>query len=333
MGKVFGIDMGSSHTRIYIKGAGLKVREPSVVAVDNRVNRIRSAGNAAKMMMGKTPSGITACSPLQNGVIADFDVASGMLEYFFRREAGGALILSRPRVLLAVPHCATPTERRSLYEAAARAGAKSVGLVPETLAAAIGVGLKIEEPKGKMIVNIGGGTTEVAVISFGGAVLTNSIRIGGVHLDRAISGYMRRRHGIVIGEVTAELLKKNIGSVFPMEETKSMEVHGNSGGHPVSVMVSSDELRDALRTQAGQIVECIRAAFERTSPELCSDIREGGILLTGGSALVQGMDRLIEQKTGIRTVCAKQPIDSVVAGLGKIIEQGDRFGIVERTER
>lgn len=333
MGKVFGVDMGSSNTRIYVKGSGIKVREPSVVAVDNRQSRITAAGNAAKLMIGKTPPHITACSPIKDGVIADFDVASGMLEYFFRTEAGAMAILSRPKVYLSVPHCATSTERRSFIEVAAKAGAKNVMLVPETLAAAIGMKMKIEEPKGKMVVNIGGGTTEASVISFGGAVLTNSIRVGGSAFDRSIANFMRRKYGIIIGEVTAELLKKNIGNVFSGEENSSMEVHGSKGGIPVSVTVNGADLREPLRMQASHIIECIRSAFEKTPPELCSDIRESGIVITGGGACLKGMDKLIEQKTGIRTVCAKKPLDSVVMGLATIIDGGDKFGIAERTDR
>ena len=303
-----------------------------MVAIDNRHSRINAVGNPAKMMIGKTPPNITACSPLQNGVVADFDIASALLEYFLRKEAG-SVIFSRPKVFMAVPHCASSTEKRSFYEIAAKAGAKNIGLVPETLAAAIGIGLKIEEPRGKMIVNIGGGTTEASVISFGGAVLTNSIRVGGTHFDKAISAYMRRRFGILIGDVTAEMLKKNIGSVFPTGDEGSMEVHGSQNGMPVTVNVSGAEMSEVLRAQAAQIVECIRAAFERTPPELCSDIGESGIIITGGTSAMRGMDRLIEKKTGIRTVCAKRPLDSVVNGLAQIIEHGDKFGIVEKTDR
>jgi len=332
MGKIFGIDMGSSNTRIYVKGSGIRVREPSVVAVDNRQSRITAAGTAAKMMIGKTPPHITACPPIKDGVVADFDVASGMLEYFFKKEAG-SMILSRPKVYMSVPHCATSTERRSFIEVAAKAGAKSVTLVPETLAAAIGIKMKIEEPSGKMIVNIGGGTTEVSVISFGGAVLTNSIRVGGVAFDKSISNFMRRKHGISIGEVTAELLKKNIGNLWQDDEDGSMEVHGSRGGMPITVTVSTSDIREPMRMQANHIVECIRSAFEKTPPELCSDIKDSGIVITGGGALLKGIDRIIEQKTGIRTVRAKNPLDSVVLGLAQIIEQGDKFGIAERTER
>lgn len=285
------------------------------------------------MMIGKTPDHITACTPIIDGVVADFDFAVGMLEQFYRAEAGPAFILSRPKVYLSVPHCATSTERRSFIEVAARAGAKSVMLVPETLAAAIGMKLKIEEPMGRMVVNIGGGTTEASVISFGGAVLTNSVRVGGTAFDKGIVNFMRRRFGITIGEVTAELLKKNIGNVFQGDANTTMEVHGSRNGVPVAVTVSSADLREPLRMQASHIVECIRSAFQKTPPELCSDIRESGIILTGGGACLKGIDSLIEQKTGIRTVCAKRPLDSVVLGLGTIIDSGDKFGIAERTDR
>ncbi|MBQ2733437.1 MAG: rod shape-determining protein, partial [Clostridia bacterium] len=332
-GKIFGIDMGTSNTRIYVKGSGIKVREPSVVAVDNRMSRITAAGIEAKMMMGKTPPHITACAPIKDGVVADFDVAAGMLEYFFRSEAGAMMILSRPKVYLSVPHCATSTERRSFIEVAAKAGAKNVMLVPETLAAAVGMKLKIEEPKGKMIVNIGGGTTEASVISFGGAVLTNSIRVGGTAFDRAIMNFMRRRYGVTIGEVTAEVLKKDIGTVMQTDGNPFANVHASAHGAPVAIKVHSSDLREPLRMQASQIIECIRAAFERTPPELCSDIRESGIIITGGGACLRGLDALIEQKTGIRTYCAKKPLDSVVMGLGTIIDSGDKFGIAERTDR
>lgn len=304
-----------------------------MVAVDSRMSRITAAGSEAKMMIGKTPPHIVACSPIKDGVVADFDVAAGMLEYFFHTEAGARMVLSRPKVYLSVPHCATSTERRSFIEVAAKAGAKNVMLVPETLAAAIGMKMKIEEPKGKMIVNIGGGTTEASVISFGGAVLTNSIRVGGSAFDRAIINFMRRRYGVTIGEVTAEMLKKEIGSVMQTEGNQPVDVHATAHGSPVAIKVHPSDLREPLRMQASQIIECIRAAFERTPPELCSDIRENGIVLTGGGASLRGLDALIEQKTGIRTYCAKKPMDSVVMGLAAIIDSGDKFGIAERTDR
>ncbi len=268
--------------------------------------------------------------------MADFDIAAGMLEYFFRKEAGGSMILSRPRAVVSVPFGATNTEKLTFYQVASRAGAKSVGFVPELLAAAIGCGMRIEEPKGKMIVNVGGGVTEAAVLSFGGVVLANSVRVGGETFDTAISNFLRRKYGVAIGDVTAEQLKVRIGSVLPGGEELSLEVRGRnmrSCGRPISITVKTSEIMDTLRGPTSQIIECIRATFERTPPELCADIYESGLVLTGGLSMLRGLGELIEKRTGIRTLPVKKPLDSVAAGLGVIIEKDDPFGVIESVDR
>ncbi|MBR2847896.1 MAG: rod shape-determining protein [Clostridia bacterium] len=330
MGKSIGIDLGTANTIVYVKGKGIVLREPSVVAVEARTRRVVAVGNEAKLMLGKTPGSITAMRPLKDGVIAEFDVTASMLHHFFNRAAGNSLF-SRPRVIICIPYGVTEVEKRAVQDVTLEAGAQSVALIEEPIAAAIGSGLKVGNAQGCMIVDIGGGTTEVAVISLGGIVLSTSLRSAGDELDEAIIAYMKREHNILIGEMTAEMLKKNIGSVHPQTDRGTMVVRGRNllNGLPATIAVSSAEIRKAMAEEVAHIIECIRTTLENTPPELASDIYDNGIMLAGGGALLNGLDLLISQVTGIRTTVAKSPLDCVAFGIGHVIESmGELSGIV-----
>ena len=331
MGKSIGIDLGTANTLVYVKGRGIVLREPSVVAVEARTRRVVAVGNEAKLMLGKTPGSITAMRPLKDGVIAEFDITAAMLHHFFDKVSGSS-IFSRPRVIICIPYGVTEVEKRAVEDVTLEAGAQSVALIEEPIAAAIGSGLKVEGAQGSMIVDIGGGTTEVAVLSLGGIVLSSSLRSAGDELDEAIIAYMKRKHNILIGEMTAEMLKKNIGSVYPQADRGSMVIRGRNllNGLPATISVSSAEIREAMSEEISHIIDCIRTTLENTPPELSSDIYDNGIMLAGGGALLAGLDTLISRMTGgIRTTVAKSPLDCVAVGIGHVIESvGELGGIV-----
>jgi rod shape-determining protein MreB len=327
MAKIFGIDLGTANTLICAKGKGIILRAPSVVAINDSSREIVALGMSAKNMLGKTPAGITAFRPLHGGVIAEYEVASKMVRGFL--EVSGAFSLfSRPAIIVCIPHEATGVEKRALEDAIFEAGARSVALIEEPLAAAIGTGLRVGAAKGSMIVDIGGGTTEVAVISLGGIVASNSVRVAGDEFDDAIISYLRRRRGILIGSTTAEALKIRIGSAHPSCDSGEMEVCGRSLGSGLGAVmkVSSSEVREAISGNLEQIVYAIKKTLEQTPPELSSDIYDFGIMLTGGGALLRGIDKLISERTGIAVKIAQKPLESVCAGILRVIESEGRMG-------
>lgn len=286
-------------------------------------------------MLGKTPGSILAMRPLKDGVIAEFDVTAQMLHHYFKKVSGNT-IFSRPKVIICIPYGVTEVERRAVEDVTLEAGAQSVALIEEPIAAAFGSGLRVDDARGSMIVDIGGGTTEVAVLSLGGIVMSSSLRIAGDELDEAIVAYIKRKYNVLIGETTAELLKKRIGSIHPATDHGAMEIRGRNllSGLPAIVTVTSAEIREAMSDEIAHIVECIRSTLENTPPELASDIYDTGIMLSGGGALLAGLDLLISRVTGIRTVVAKNPIDSVAVGIGRVIESGsDINGLVNYRTR
>ena len=319
--KSIGIDLGTANTIVYLKGKGIVLREPSVVAVDQRGKNVVAVGNEAKLMLGKTPGSITAMRPLKNGVIAEFDATAAMLRHFFKKVSGNT-IMSRPKVIICIPYGVTEVEKRAVEDVTLEAGAQSVALIEEPVAAAIGSGLRVEDARGSMIVYIGGGTTEVAVLSLGGIVLSTSLRVAGDELDDAISSYIKRKYNILIGDVTAETLKKRIGSVHPSFDKGGMEIRGRNllNGLPAIINVTSAEIRESMADEIRNIIDSIRTTLENTPPELSSDIYDTGIVLSGGGALLPGLDLLVSRITGIRTVVAKHPLDCVAIGIGRVIE-------------
>ena len=318
-----GIDLGTANTLVYVRGKGIVKREPSVVALDERNKSVKAVGNAAKKMIGRTPGSISAVRPLKDGVIADFDVTSVMLRYFIKQVVKSSLF-SRPRLLVCIPSGVTEVERRAVEEAACEAGAKMVTLIDEPMAAAIGAGLRVEDPAGCMVVDIGGGTSEVAVISLGDIVNKCSVRTAGDDFDEAIISYIKKKYNLLIGERTAEDIKINIGSAFPTEEEETMEVKGRNllDGLPKSITINSSEVREALADPISAIVDAIRFTLDSTPPELAADIIDNGIMLTGGGALLRGLDMLISRETGITVHVAEDPLDCVVMGTGKCIDEG-----------
>ncbi len=325
--KSIGIDLGTANTLVYLKGKGIVLREPSVVAVEAKTRKVVAVGGEAKMMLGKTPGSITAVRPLKNGVIAEFDVTAAMLRHYFKK-ISGSTIFSRPKVMICIPYGVTEVEKRAVEDVTLEAGAQSVALIEEPMAAAVGSGLRVDDARGSMIVDIGGGTTEVAVLSLGGIVMSNSMRVAGDELDAAIVAYVKRRYNVLIGESTAEMLKKRIGSVHPETDRGEVEVRGRNllSGLPAVIRIGSAEVREAMMDEVQHIVEAIRNTLESTPPELSSDIYDTGIMLSGGGAMLNGLDLLISRVTGIRTVIAKNPIDSVVIGIGRIIESQGLIG-------
>ena len=328
--KSIGIDLGTANTLVYLKGRGIVLREPSVVAIDQRGRHVVAVGSEAKLMLGKTPGSITAMRPLKNGVIAEFDATAAMLRHFFKKVSGNTL-MSRPKVIICIPYGVTEVEKRAVEDVTLEAGAQSVALIEEPVAAAIGSGLRVEDARGSMIVDIGGGTTEVAVLSLGGIVLSTSLRTAGDELDEAISAYIKRKYNVLIGDVTAEALKKRIGSVHPSFDKGTMEVRGRNlmNGLPAIINVTSAEIRESMADEIRSIIESIRVTLENTPPELSSDIYDIGIVLSGGGALLPGLDLLVSRITGIRTVVAKNPLDCVAIGIGRVIESvGELSGVV-----
>ena len=322
MGKNIGIDLGTANTYICVKNKGIMLREPSVVAIESRTGKVVAVGSEAKLMLGKTPGSITAMRPLKDGVIAEYDAATTMLRHFIHKVSGNTFF-SRPRVIVCVPHCVTEVERRAVEEVTLQAGAQSVALIDEPIAAAMGAGINVSDARGNMIVDMGGGTTEVAVISFGGIVYSSSLRIAGDGLDDAIVAYIKKRHNVLIGETTAEQLKIRIGSVFPQVDRGSMEIRGRNliNGLPAILTVSSAEIREAMQGQISHVINCIKNALENTPPELSSDVFDRGIMLTGGGSRLAGLDQLINRVTGVKVRIAKHPLDSVVIGIGITIDK------------
>lgn len=322
--KDMGIDLGTANTLVYVHGKGIVLREPSVVAIQNDTKTVLAVGEEAKRMIGRTPGNIVAIRPMKDGVIADFDVTQSMLKYFIRKAYGRKSFI-QPRVVVCVPSGVTEVEKRAVEEAAYQAGAREAYLIEEPMAAAIGAGLPVEEPTGSMVVDIGGGTTEVAIISLGGIVTAKSIRVGGDELDESIIHYIKREYNLMIGERTAEDIKITIGSAFPKVKEDRMQIRGRDlvSGLPKTLEISSHEIMEALREPVGQIVEAIKYTLEKTPPELASDIMEIGIMLTGGGALLDGLDSLVRKETGMPVRIADEPLDCVVLGTGKAIESID----------
>lgn len=328
------IDLGTVNTVVYVRDKGVVLNEPSVVALETRdgVRRVKVVGNEAKLMMGKTPSNIQAIRPLRDGVIADIDVAEQMIKYFIDKALGGPSRLARrSNVVICVPSGSTMVERRAIRDAASNAGAISVQLIEESLAAAIGAGLRVTDPLGAMVVDIGGGTTEVAVLSLGGIAYSNSVRVGGDKMDEMISSYIRRKHNLMIGEATAERVKLAIGCATPPDgEGAVIGVKGRDlvNGRPSEVQVSEAEIADALAEPVGQIVAAVMAALEQTPPELSADIIDEGITLTGGGSLLRRMDEAIAQATGMRAVVADDALMCVAKGAGRAFEDSAYRGVL-----
>ena len=323
------IDLGTANTLIYVKGKGIVCSEPSVVAVqmDSRgQKRILAVGREAKDMLGRTPGSINAIRPMKDGVIADFEITEAMLRYFIRKVHNGKTLV-RPRIIVCVPYGITEVEKRAVRESAESAGAREVYLIEEPMAAAIGAGLPINEPSGNMIVDIGGGTTEVAVISLSGIVYSKSIRVGGDKMDDAIIHYMKRKYNLLIGERTAEIIKVTIGTAYPEEEIRTMEVKGRDlvAGIPKTFEINSEEIRESLSEPINALVEAVRVALERTPPELAADIVDKGIVLAGGGALLRNLDVLLREETGLPVMLADDPLSAVVIGSGLALEQLDVF--------
>ncbi len=320
------IDLGTANTLIYVKGKGIVLNEPSVVAVrrDERgIKRVLAVGEEAKRMLGRTPGNIMAIRPLKDGVIADFEVTEVMLRYFIRKVHNNRRSLLRPRVVIGVPYGITEVEKRAVRESAESAGARAVYIIEEPMASAIGAGLPIDEATGNMIVDIGGGTTEVAVISLSGVVISNSIRIAGDKMDEAILQYIKRKFNLLIGESTAEQIKIQIGTTYPSGENKKMEVKGRDlvAGVPKTVEITETDVKEALTEPVNAIVEAVKLTLERTPPELAADIVERGIVLAGGGALLRNLDVLLREETGLPVVIAENPLSCVVLGAGKLLDE------------
>ena len=330
-----GIDLGTANTLVYMKGRGIIIREPSVVAVDARTDelRVRCVGHEAKAIIGAAPNSILAVRPLKDGVIADFDITAAMLQSFIRQACGSRLFV-RPRVVICVPSGVTEVERRAVRQAAAKAGARQVTVIEEPMAAAIGAGLPTAEPVGSMIVDIGGGTAEVAVISLSGIVASRSVRCAGDALDQSITSFIKRKYNLLVGERTAEQIKLEIGSACPPDPTDTehgettMEIKGRNlvDGLPKDILIRSEEVREAMNENLMRIVEAIKDTLECTPPELSSDIIDRGIMLSGGGALLRGLDTLIQNETGIEVHIAVAPLDCVALGAGAVLDHPDLAG-------
>ena len=321
VGADIGIDLGTANILVYIKGRGIVLHEPSVVAVDKSTNTILAVGEEARRMLGRTPGNIVAVRPLREGVISDYDITERMLKYFIQKSVGRPLFL-KPRIAVCVPSAVTEVERRAVEDAARQAGARQVFIIEEPIAAAIGAGINIGQAMGTMIVDIGGGTTDVAIISLGGMVVSTSIKVAGDSFDEAIVKYMRRAHNLLIGERTAEEIKVHVGSAYPRGMSESMDVRGRNlvSGLPRTVTITSDEMMEALNEAVSAVVDAVINVLERTPPELASDIGDRGIVMTGGGSLLNGLDMLISKKTGIDVYIAEEPLNCVAIGTGMYIE-------------
>src|SRR6058998_807529 len=318
------IDLGTANTLVYVKGRGIVLNEPSVVAIASVKGRkqVLAVGEEAKLMLGRTPGNIQAIRPLRDGVIADFEVAEEMIKHFIRKVHNRRSFAS-PLIIVCVPSGSTAVERRAIQESAESAGARKVLLIEEPMAAAIGAGLPVTEPSGSMIVDVGGGTTEVAVISLGGIVFSRSVRVGGDKMDEAIAQFIKRKYNLLVGERTAELIKITIGSAYPSDEVQTMEIKGRDlvAGVPKTVVITDEEIRDSLLEPINQIVEAVRLSLERTPPELASDIVDRGIVLAGGGALLRNLDILLREETSLPVMMADDPLTAVVMGAGKALDE------------
>lgn len=329
-----GIDLGTANVLIYIQGKGIVLNEPSVVAINKDTNEILAVGEEARQMLGRTPNNIIAVRPLKDGVISDYDITERMLKYFIRKTCGSGRFF-KPKIMVCVPSGVTEVEKRAVSEAASIAGGKAVFLMEEPIAAAIGSGLDIMRPDGVMVIDIGGGTTDIAVISLGGIVTSTSVKVAGDRFDDAIIKYMRKAHKIFIGERTAEQLKFTVGTAFPREESVSMECRGRDmvSGLPVSVTVTSEEMYDALEEPLSTICEAVHAVLERTPPEIAADISSTGIMLTGGGALLCGIDKRIEDRTKIPVTIAEEPKNCVAVGTGKALSHMEAIASSKMSNR
>lgn len=317
-----GVDLGTATTLVYVKGEGVVLCESSVVAIERGTSHVLAVGEEAKRMLGRTPGNIVAIRPMKDGVIADFDITEAMLRYFIKK-VHHRRVLVRPRIVIAIPSGITEVEKRAVKDSAERAGAREVFLVEEPIAAAIGVGLPIQEPIGSMIIDVGGGTTEIAVISLAGIVFSKSIRIGGDEMDEAIIEHLKKTYNLLVGERTAEDIKIKIGSAYPLEEELTSEIKGRDlvSGLPKSITITSEEVREALAEPLRAILEITKISLERTPPELASDLIEHGIVMAGGGSLLKGLDKLVSEETGLPVYVADDPLTAVAQGTGKILDE------------
>ena len=321
IGSDIGIDLGTASILVYIKGKGVVLKEPSVVAFDRDTNKIKAIGEEARLMLGRTPGNIVAVRPLRQGVISDYTVTEKMIKYFIQK-ALGKKSFRKPRISVCVPSGVTEVEKKAVEDATYQAGAREVEIIEEPIAAAIGAGIDISRPCGNMIVDIGGGTSDIAVISLGGSVVSTSVKIAGDDFDEALVRYMRKKHNLLIGERTAEDIKIKIGTCYPLAQNEAMDVRGRNlvTGLPRTITVSSEETEEALREATLQIVEAVHSVLEKTPPELAADVADRGIVLTGGGSLLRGLEELIEERTGINTMTAEHPMTCVAIGTGKYVE-------------
>ena len=322
LGRDMAVDLGTANTLVYVRGRGVVLDEPSVVAVNTTTKAVLAVGSEAKQMIGRTPNHIQAVRPLRDGVIADFEMTERMIRYFIQ-QVHRRWFIAKPRVVVCVPSGITGVEQRAVEEATISAGARSAYIIEEPMAAAIGSGLPIHEPTGNMIVDIGGGTTEVAVISLGGIVTSQSIRVGGDELDEAIVSYIRKEYSLMLGDRTAEQVKMTIGSAFPQNDEQSAEIRGRDqvSGLPKTIVISAEEIRRALEEPVNQIIDAVKDTLDKTPPELAADVMDRGIVLTGGGGLLRGLDERLKHETGIPIHLAENPLESVVLGSGKCLEE------------
>lgn len=322
-GQDIGIDLGTATILVYVKGKGIVLREPAVVAIDKNTNEVLAVGTEARKMLGRTPGNIVAIRPLKDGVISDYTVTEKMLKYFINKVCGRFVM--NPRIMICIPSGITEVEKKAVIDAANHAGARRVYLIEEPIAAAIGAGIDIAKPYGSMILDIGGGTADIAVISLGGAVISKSLKVAGDKFDEAIARYIRKKHNVIIGERTAEDVKINIGCVYPKTVLETMSIKGRNiaTGLPVEVEITSEEMREALEGPANQILEAVHSVLEETPPELSADISERGIYITGGGGLVSGLDKLLQERTGIPVMIAEDAISCVAIGTGKALNHID----------
>ncbi len=322
-GQDIGIDLGTATVIAYVKGKGVVLREPSVVAVDNNTNEVLAVGHEARKMLGRTPGNIVATRPLKDGVISNYTVTEKMLKYFMNKICGKTFFA--PRIMICIPSQVTEVERKAVIDAASQAGARKVYLIEEPIAAAIGAGIDISKPCGNMIVDIGGGTTDIAVISLGGSVVSSSIKVAGDKFDEAVIKYIKRKHNVIIGERTAEELKVNIGCVYPKIQDVEMDIRGRNAttGLPTTITIHSSEMLEALIEPAMLIVEAVHSVLEKTPPELAADISDRGIYMTGGGSLLDGLDKLLQEKTGINVMIANDTVSCVALGTGKALDNLD----------
>lgn len=329
-GKDMGIDLGTANTLVFVKGKGIVVNEPSVVAIKKKTNQVLAVGDEAKQMIGRTPGNIVAIRPLKDGVIADFNTTEAMLKYFISKAHKKSFISPKPRVIVCVPSGVTSVERRAVEEATQKAGAKKALIMEEPMAAAIGARLRVEEPTGNMVVDIGGGTTDVAVISLGGIVASRSLRVAGDEFDQYIVSYIKKEYNLMIGERTAEQIKIAIGAAYPIGEESTMDIRGRDlvSGLPKTLTITSKEVTEAIKEPVNAIIDAIKYTLEKTPPELSADIMESGIMLTGGGALLTGLDTLISIETGMPVNIAEDPLDCVAKGTGYALEDIEKWAAI-----